>query len=695
MMLRGFKVSIRVSIITLFITLLSLTGFSIIGINYSSLNTILSSTAKNSIEQTSLLIKERLSIYLRPLNRNLLEIRNMINEGILDPSNHSQFDLMLLEAIRHDPNIYMVYFGTVDGDFYGAEREKNGLIALNHIVNSQSPGYRIHYELNNKNQITAKQTLVQPYDPRARPWYQQAVKAGKPVWTGIYQFVVFENNSNKTVLGITAAVPIYDKEHKLKGVLSMDITLDGLQKFVNQLQVSKNAMIYITSEDRQVIAYQNPLHQNDLRGEKLTTAFIRKDQIPLEAFDIEHLEPNVFSYVYKHKEFYIANQPVINNDKKDIWTITIIVPAADILGSLQNLSIHSLILAILILLLGTLVARYVSQKISKPIIQIAKETQEITSLNLEPRPLLKTIIKEISYMDKSLVNMRASLLSFQRYVPSSLVKKLMLSGQIAEVGGQRQALTILFSDIKNFTQLSEMTTPEKLMIYLSRYFQSMTESVIMHHGMLDKYIGDAVMALWNAPLADEQHALHACQTAVDMQARVAKLNRINLKAGLAQFSIRIAINSGDAVVGNVGSEERLNFTALGDAVNLTSRLEAINKIYHTQIIVSKSTFLQVETQFPFRLLDEVAVRGKHESTAIYELVLAENIENLEQHKKEFAQAFAYYQRGEWKESLELFKRVTAAYPGDYLATVYIERCQTLIDSPPEDWDGVWRIIETY
>ncbi|WP_195913183.1 adenylate/guanylate cyclase domain-containing protein, partial [Legionella pneumophila] len=184
--------------------------------------------------------------------------------------------------------------------------------------------------------------------------------------------------------------------------------------------------------------------------------------------------------------------PISSTNEKALWHIIIIVPETDVTEPLKDLSMRYILLTILVLLIGTLLVRIVSQRISNPIIQLTEEAKEITMLNLKPRPLLKTRIKEVSYMDKTLSSMRSSLASFQRYVPGSLVKKLMRSGRIAQVGGQSQTITILFSDIKDFTSISESTSPQKLMTYLSDYFQSMTEIVIQHEGTLDKYIGDAI-----------------------------------------------------------------------------------------------------------------------------------------------------------------------------------------------------------
>lgn len=688
-MFKSIKISIRLSIITLFVLLLSFVGVTIITINYAALDKILSSGAKNLIEQTSLLVKERIYAYLHPLSSDLIQIRNTINRGIVNPDNTKQFDAFLTERIRYNPEIYMLYYGTTNGDFYGVDHEVPNVIGLNHVVNSTATPTTIRYELDNEGNVIRKKAIINHYDPRVRPWYQQAVAAGKPILTDIYTFYLF-NRNGYFVPGFTAATPIYDKNQKLKGVFALDLTIDGIQNFIAGLQITKNTMIYITDDKQHVIAYRNPFQTKDIRGEVLTPELIKKFNIPLVSFSRgnKHL---LTSYKYDGKTFFLAYQPITEQTIYPPWHIHIIVPAEDVLAPLETLSIRALLWTLMVLFIGILLARYISQKISNPIIQLAKETEEITKLNLKRPASLHSVIKEISYMDRSLAAMRSSLASFQRYLPRSLVKKLITSGKIARVGGQNEHITILFSDIKDFTTLSEEISPQQLMNYLSEYFQSMTESVISHQGTLDKYIGDAVMAFWNAPTRDTKHALHACQTAVNMLERAEKLNNCKRQQGLPEFKLRIGINSGEAVVGNVGSDDRLNFTALGDAVNLSSRLESINKIYNSEIIVSNTTYEQVKTEFPFRLLDEVAVRGKRKGTTIYELLTKPNLEHLQQHKQEFAKAFELYQKGEWEQSIALFEQLTPAYPEDRLAYIYIERCQQFINSPPVVWDGIWRI----
>lgn len=680
---KKFKISIRISIIAIFVFLLGIISFAITLIHYVTLNKVLATGAQNVIEETSLLVKERVQLYLRPLSRDLMVIRSTINRGIVSLNNLKQFDRFLIERLRYNPDIYMIYYSTMAGDYYGVDHEQSQKIGLTHIIHSQKSVQAIRYEFDEEGRVSIKeQKLNVQYDPRQRPWFQDAIKAKKPIWTDVYTFYPFTQKAEK-LQGITAAVPIYDAEKKIQGVLGLDLTITGIQHFIKTLQVTQNAMIYIIDDQEQVIVSRKA------QSKTFDDALLMLKKSHITAQQSNTLPVKTFRY--RNAEYFLSYQAIPNTITSKPWHILIIVPADDVLAPLKTLSMHAIILTSSLLFLGLLIAGFISKKISNPIIQLAKEAQEITQLNLTIPPKLETMIKEISYMDDSLANMRKSLMSFQRYTPRSLVKNLMSKGEIAQVGGKNQEITILFSDIKNFTSLCEETNPQLLMHYLSDYFQSMTESVINHAGTLDKYIGDSVMAFWNAPIKDNDHALHACQTALDMQKRVEQFNQRNRESGLAECIIRIGINSGDAIIGNVGSEDRLNFTALGDAVNLASRLESINKIYHSQIIVSAATYQKVSHQFSFRLLDEVAVQGKKQGTTIYELLTKADLLDLEHYKKAFQAAFSLYQKGKWRESLALFQQLKPLFSGDYLATLYVKRCQELIDAPLSFWDGVWRI----
>ena len=291
-------------------------------------------------------------------------------------------------------------------------------------------------------------------------------------------------------------------------------------------------------------------------------------------------------------------------------------------------------------------------------------------------------IKEICYMADSFMKMKSALSSFQRYMPTTLVKNLISSGKVAEVGGETKEMTLLFSDIEDFTPTSESMSPQKVMQYLSEYFQAITKIIINTRGTVDKYIGDGAMAFWGAPIDDAEHALHACQAAVRIQAACAQLNNRS----------RIGINTGQVIVGNVGSDDRLSYTALGDDVNLASRLENLNKEYKTYTLVSENTYRVVKDYFKFRLIDKVAVKGKKQGSCVYEL-LGEKTDipdmQLERYNQSFREAFTLYERGEWEKALQLFSELAAENKQDYVLQMFVERCQVFCKKPPENWTGIW------
>jgi adenylate cyclase len=259
-----------------------------------------------------------------------------------------------------------------------------------------------------------------------------------------------------------------------------------------------------------------------------------------------------------------------------------------------------------------------------------------------------------------------------------------------KLGGERQELTVLFSDIAGFTTISEKLPPEQLVHLLNQYLTKMTNLVFEHQGVLDKYIGDAVMAFWGAPVEQSDHALKACQTALAMQEEVQRLKTEWHKEGIPDFDVRIGINTGEMIVGNMGANTRFDYTLIGDNVNLGSRLEGINKEYGTHIIIAQSTYTEAREHIVARKLDTVAVKGKSQGIVIYELIgLKSNYTGSLKFVEQFEAARSQYEKGKFKHALELFTALHEEYSVDFATNLYIERCEELIKNPLKDWDGVF------
>lgn len=282
--------------------------------------------------------------------------------------------------------------------------------------------------------------------------------------------------------------------------------------------------------------------------------------------------------------------------------------------------------------------------------------------------------------------------AFEFYLSPHVIEEILKDPAKLSLGGVKKEMTVLFSDIRGFTTLSEGLNPEELTNLMNKYLTEMTNIVLAADGVLDKYIGDALMAFWGAPLPQPRHAERACSSALAMIKKLEKLNREKAWPEGREIKIGIGINTGEMVVGNMGAEKRFDYTILGDAVNLGSRVESINKQYGTKIIITEFTKSKISDEFVTRYLDKVAVKGKSEPVNIYELVCWRR--DLELQQKEvielYEEAFEFYQKKKWGRAMEMLKKISKLMPDDLATKNLIERCEYYKKEPPEKgWDGTW------
>jgi adenylate cyclase len=269
--------------------------------------------------------------------------------------------------------------------------------------------------------------------------------------------------------------------------------------------------------------------------------------------------------------------------------------------------------------------------------------------------------------------------AFGFYVSPAVVNEMVAHPERLKLGGERRVLTILFNDLAGFTTLAESLSAEEAARILNEHLTAMTTIVLHYGGTVDKFIGDAVMAFWNAPLDDPDHAYHACQAAIDMQADLARRRE---RPGQTGLSMRIGIATGPVVVGNMGSDMRFDYSAIGDNVNLASRLEGVNKAYGTHTLVAGSTVAALNGRMPSRLVDRVRVKGKTEVVEIFTLDGDVSLTTKSD------QAIEAYRRQDWDQSLALWRSVLDQSPDDAVAGVYLKRIPDLRhNNCGADWDG--------
>ena len=286
--------------------------------------------------------------------------------------------------------------------------------------------------------------------------------------------------------------------------------------------------------------------------------------------------------------------------------------------------------------------------------------------------------------------------AFGKYVSPAVVEELVADPARLKLGGDRRHISILFSDLAGFTSLSELLDPQKLVSVLNEYLDEMSAIVLDEHGTLDKYIGDAIMALYGAPAALPDHAVHVCRTAIRMQDRLAELNSMwrGQDPDWPGLKVRIGINTGDPVVGNIGGEKRFDYTALGDSVNLAARLEPACKTYGVGVMIAQPTRAEAGDAILVRELDLLAVYGKKEPMRVYEL-LGMHEDVLPAHRREaieqYEKGLDAFRRRDFELALQYFRAAVESDPDDGPSALYVDRCDNyLVNPPPADWDFVER-----
>lgn len=453
------------------------------------------------------------------------------------------------------------------------------------------------------------------YDPRLRPWYREARQTHGTVMTGIYTF------ASLGVPGITLARPF---DGDISGVFGIDLTLGGIVEFLERQSLSPNGRLLVANNDGQVIAFKGPdgvrTGAEFVRGRPLTLAGLHDPAIVRALYDsTANADVQLLEGRNNDPDLLARRIDVALAGERGLL-VAMASPLSDFTGPVDDLIADSVLFALLVGLLGVPLIWIMARRMSAALRLLADDAGRIKALNLEGETRVRTIVGEVQDLAEAQRTMKESLRTFGLFVPRDLVRQIVAAGGSAEPGGQRQDLTVLFSDIANFTTISEATPPEDLMIRTSLYFEEMTAAITPTGGTIDKFIGDAVMALWNAPLPLDDHVARGCMAALEAARRIAEFNTDLMANGYPAFHTRFGLHVGDAVVGNVGSSARMDYSAIGATVNTASRVEGLNKAYGTTILISEAVLQRIGRQFVTREVDWVQPKGATEPLCVHQLV---------------------------------------------------------------------------
>ena len=411
-----------------------------------------------------------------------------------------------------------------------------------------------------------------------------------------------------------------------------------------------------------------------------------------------------------NEEFLVVLQPITDSTGRMVnafqdssispsidslsWFVGTAIPIIDITGDTYRESRNLLIIVYSIILINVIIVVFVVRRLLiRPIRQIAQQAEYIRLFDLDAVNLPKSAIREVQLLNKSIAHMNTGLNSFRKYVPTNLVQRLMTRGLEAKLGGVVSDVTIFFSDIARFTHITEIMR-EGVIDHLDSYFTHLSNVIESHHGTIDKYIGDAIMAFWGAPVPQKDHAELACRSVLRCQQTLSRLRADWKSKGKELLYARFGLNSGNVLVGNFGSQIRMSYTAIGDPVNVASRLEALNKIYGTEILIGENTYSLIKDRFITRKVDRVAVYGRTESIEIFELIGEKNNDYRPDDYKwidVFEDGLQLYRQQEWKKASEHFSQsYQLRHAEDSASLLFVKRCDHLSSRyVPEDWDGTF------
>ena len=561
------RVTLQISIIVAVATLLMVTVFVIVGYTYHKNSGAILTLSEDLVDQVTETVIERTDNYLAPA-----AIMAQISAHLpdFDPDKlvgNTPLETYGIELLRRHPQLNGFFIGNVGGDFFFVKRFAGQGVGTQTIDRTGDLPRRTWVYRDTKGNETGREiTEKVEYDPRQRPWFQGAVERNGLHWTDVYIFFTDRKP------GITAAFPITDSSGAVTAVIGADVMLDELSSFLGRQEIGQRGKAFIVDQKGMVIAYPDlPLsievagkpslaHLNDLNTGAASVAFNR--------YQVNQLERFAFEF---GKERFMASFTAFPLELDRPWIIGVVVPEDDFIGSIKRTNEVSLIISLLILMAAMLLAVIIARSISKPIVGLTQETRRITNFELEGDIELDSHITEVRDLGEAIQAMKVGLRSFKRYVPDELVRQLIDTGAVARLGGQERDLTILFTDVVEFTGIAERVPAEQLMDQLSEYLGLLVNLIQNQKGTVDKFMGDGLMAFWGAPVRRKDHAKRACLAALQCQQACDALNQRWQADGKPIFETRMGIYTGSALVGNVGSEERMNYTVLGDAVNVASR----------------------------------------------------------------------------------------------------------------------------
>ena len=518
---------------------------------------------------------------------------------------------------------------------------------------------------------------------------------GRLLWTDLHWSQLDDNLPEKQRrVEVSVQKALRDKQGEFVGVLRLGLLKDQIDQAI-QLQLSEGEskdahLVFLCDNAGRLIAGPG---QNDVEvsGDDLRVTASNQPQPVVAALhqkllgNIDRDHPAATNSFLVGTERYLVTFRLLPETQD--WIVGIVVPRSYYLRGLERTREIVMASTLALIAVIVLVGGYILRRIGRAHSMLVRETGRMNRFEFAPSENVSRI-RDVNEVLVSLERAKTAVRAMGKYVPLDLVRRLYCDGKDPELGGENAELSILFTDIKDFTSYAEKIEPHQLADVLGLYLQTMTQCIQKEKGTIDKFIGDAVMAFWNAPEPVPYHPLLACHAALNCLRALDELFASSAWQGMPRFETRFGLHLGTVSVGHFGAPNRFNYTAIGDGVNLASRLEGLNKQYGTTIIVSDAMYAAVCDHFEFRRLDRVSVKGKQLGVEVFEL-LGEKAAGAVTPRFviQYEEALEAYMASDFQRALRLF----AASPDDPPSVSMAERCREFLANPPKLWDGTYAL----
>jgi len=682
------KIGFRTAILQLVLGALLVTVALIGAVGYLNSARTLDDVREKHSALVSLAMSQEVGRMLGTADKILPEFRALSRRGLINLQDPSKLGVTLAELLRREEDLsWLSYSDARSGRFIGARRRDDGSVVINQSDPGVANGTPSEYLLGEDGSRTSLGSLSTPSsDPRTRDWYRSAAAAqGRVVWSEPYEF-------QEGIMGMTASVSVEDNSGKdLIGVFTADFSVQDVTTYLSRLIQSRRLLVFVSTVSGKPFAISSGI---DVPS---ADAFVAcQKAISHGSSILINGQPKGFTVRLEDEPYLLTAAPHWLSDGFGFIT-GVLGSENEFVGSARrNLALTATV-GSLAIAIAAIIAIWLSGQLAKPLKTLSRDLELVSKFELSDMPNPGSAFREIAVMIDSSERMKAALRSFGKYVPIDVVRELLAQKQDAIRGGKLRELTLFFSDIANFTKISENLSPTEVVEELGDYFELITDIIEREFGgTLDKFVGDGIVAFFGAPKEVPNHAEKACRAALRVQEKLFSLRSEKRFRGSRFFRTRIGLHTGEVLVGNIGTPKRFAYSVIGDAVNLTSRIEGLNKIYGTRILASAETKNGPGPEFEWRCVDRVAVVGRKRCTELYELLgLKGQVDRVAlEARDQYEVALQKYFVQDFESAMALFEAALKLRPMDRACEVLRLRCQNLVVDPHRnDWSGVFEAAE--